>query len=213
MGERRDRGTEREKWTKREREKGETHSCGCVTHTNESCHTYQRVMPHVWISHTACSASTAPFFGDAVRRPFTHVNVSFHIYKWVLSHIRMSACEQRTPHPWHPTHLSSTMTVVALAPPPHIWMNRVTHVNGSRHTCVLQCVARERGSARARGRETLLAASTFWVCRRVSSRFFLSWVVWTTARQSWISTLQAWATKKEGGALGQKNERGMWRSH
>jgi len=46
-----------------------------VTHTNESCHTYEWVMLHIWMSHG------------------THMNVSCHAYKyvaytheWVMSH-------------------------------------------------------------------------------------------------------------------------------
>jgi len=39
---------------------------------NESCHTYEWVMPHIWMSHV------------------THINKSCHTYEWVMSHIWMS---------------------------------------------------------------------------------------------------------------------------
>jgi len=37
-------------------------------HMNESCHTYEWVMSHIWMSHV------------------THMNESCHTYKWVMSH-------------------------------------------------------------------------------------------------------------------------------
>jgi len=40
-----------------------------VTHMNESCHTCQWVIPHIWMSHV------------------THVNESCHTYEWVMWHI------------------------------------------------------------------------------------------------------------------------------
>ena len=40
--------------------------------TNESCHTYERITSHIWMSHV------------------THVKESCHIYGWVVSHIWMS---------------------------------------------------------------------------------------------------------------------------
>ena len=39
------------------------------THINESCHTYEWVMSHIWMSHV------------------THMNESCHTYEWVMSHI------------------------------------------------------------------------------------------------------------------------------
>ena len=39
---------------------------------NESCHTYEWVMSHIWMSHV------------------THMNESCHTYEWVMSHIWMS---------------------------------------------------------------------------------------------------------------------------
>ena len=42
-----------------------------VTHVNESCHTYEWVTSHMWIS------------------PVTHVDKSYHTYEWVMSHLWM----------------------------------------------------------------------------------------------------------------------------
>ena len=47
-----------------------------VTQMNESCHTYEWVMSYIWMSHV------------------THMNESCHTYEWVMSHIRMSQVTQ-----------------------------------------------------------------------------------------------------------------------
>jgi len=44
-----------------------THMNGTCTHMNESCHTYEWVTPHIWMSHV------------------THMNESCHTYEWVMS--------------------------------------------------------------------------------------------------------------------------------
>jgi len=51
-----------------------------VTHKNESCHTYDWVVSHIWMSHS------------------THMNESCHTYEWVMSHIWMS----------HVTHMNES---------------------------------------------------------------------------------------------------------
>jgi len=52
-----------------------------VTHMNESCHTYEWVMSHIWMSHV------------------THMNESCHIYEWVMSqHNSCIFCPHF--HPW-----------------------------------------------------------------------------------------------------------------
>jgi len=61
--------------TRRSYRCGRTHLCvshkSChmcrVTPTNESCRTYECVMPHIWMSHV------------------THMNASCHTYEWVVS--------------------------------------------------------------------------------------------------------------------------------
>jgi len=202
--ERTDRGTEREKETKREREREKTYEC--------VCHAYKRVMSHIWISHIACSVSTTSLEfthknGSRHEYECTNINELCHKYEWVTSHTNESCqnFERYKPHARHPPYLSSMMTVAALAPPPHIWIYRVTHMNGSRHTYVLKYVARERSCVR----ETLLASRirTFWVWRRTSAR---RWLFLTSARHSWISTFEALATQKKGGAVRRENERRIW---
>jgi len=51
-----------------------------VTHMNESCHTYEWVMAHIWMSHG------------------THMNESLHTHEWVMAHIWMS----------HVTHMNES---------------------------------------------------------------------------------------------------------
>ena len=82
-----------------------------VTHVNESCHTCERVMSHIWkshVTHTNESCHTS--------------NESYHTYEWVMSHIWMS----------HVTHMNESCHthewVMA-----HTWMSHVTHMNESCH--------------------------------------------------------------------------------
>ena len=51
-----------------------------VTHIDESCHTHERVMSHIWTSHV------------------TRMNESCHTYEWVKSHVWMS----------HVTHMNES---------------------------------------------------------------------------------------------------------
>jgi len=73
-----------------------------VTHMNESFHTYEWVMSHIWMSHV------------------THMNESWHTYEWVMSHIWMS-------HGAHLNELCHTYEWVMS----HIRMSHVTHTNAS----------------------------------------------------------------------------------
>ena len=50
-----------------------------VTRMNESCHTYEWVMSHIWIRHV------------------THINEACHTYEWVMSHL---AVRFRARHMW-----------------------------------------------------------------------------------------------------------------
>ena len=67
---------------------------------NESCHTYEWVMSHIWMSHV------------------TRMNKSCHTYEWVMSH-RRHACSRETchTHEWvmsHVWHALCIMTVTCL---------------------------------------------------------------------------------------------------
>ena len=76
-----------------------------VTHMNESCHTYEWVMSHIWMGHV------------------THMNESCHTYAWVMSHIRMH----------HVTHMNKSCYTYECVMS-HIWMSHVTYMNASCHT-------------------------------------------------------------------------------
>jgi len=91
--------------------------CECVRHDsltssgfrsakNESCHTYNGVMSHIWMSHV------------------THMNESCHTHEWVMSHIWMS----HVTHIWmsHVIHMNESCHTYEWVMS-HIWMSRVTH--------------------------------------------------------------------------------------
>jgi len=79
---------------------------------NASCHMYEWVMSHIWMSHV------------------THLNESSHTYEWVMSHIWMS----------HVTHMNKSFTHMNKSwhahewVMPHTWMSHATHMNESCHT-------------------------------------------------------------------------------
>jgi len=107
-----------------------------VTHIDESCHTHERVMSHIWTSHV------------------TRMNESCHTYEWVRSHVWMShvtymndschTCEwvmslQVVRTVWFDayecevTHLNMSCHTYEWVMS-HIWMSHVTHMNESCHT-------------------------------------------------------------------------------
>ena len=65
-----------------------------VTHMNESCHTHEWVMSHIWMSHV------------------THMNESCHTHEWVMSHTWMS----------HVTHINESCHTHEWVMS-HTWMN------------------------------------------------------------------------------------------
>ena len=79
-----------------------------VTHMNESCHTYEWVMSHIWMS------------------PVTHMNESCHTYEWVTSRAIPSHCtlHSRVP-PQNKRHSHSTYDWVMsrLNESCHMWMS------------------------------------------------------------------------------------------
>ena len=88
-----------------------------VTHINESCHTYEWVMSHIWMSQV------------------THMNESCHTYEWVMSRIGMS----------HVTRINHTEVCVisqiwmshgmgVMPREPQWGMNHVTHMHETCHT-------------------------------------------------------------------------------
>ena len=60
---------------------------------NESCHTYEWVMSHIWMSHvthTNESRHTYEWVMSHIWKSLvTHLNESCHTYEWVMSHIWM----------------------------------------------------------------------------------------------------------------------------
>jgi len=90
-----------------------------VTHMNESCHIYEWVMSHTWMSHVTYEWVMSHIWMSHV----THMNESCYIYEWVMSHIWMSRVT-------HMNVLCHTYERVMS----HIWTSHVTHMNESCHT-------------------------------------------------------------------------------
>ena len=76
----------------------------CVTYMHESCHTYEWVVSHIWMSRV------------------TRMNESCHTYECVMSQIWMS----------HVTHMNEWCHVYEWVMS-HTWIRHVTHTNESCH--------------------------------------------------------------------------------
>ena len=81
------------------------------TQMNESCHTYEWVMPHIWMSH------------------ITHMNESCHTYEWVMSHIWMSPVTHMN-ESCHTPHTYDDITS-------RTWRSHATHTHTHTHTHTL----------------------------------------------------------------------------
>jgi len=90
---------------------------------NESCHTYEWVMSHIWMSHV------------------THMNESCHTYEWVMSPIMRHVTQQidnslnKCMHPFkHAQFNESCHTLMSHVT--HWWV--MSHIDGSIHTLMRQ---------------------------------------------------------------------------
>jgi len=97
-----------------------------VAHMNESWHTYEWVMAHLWMSHCTHMNESCPTWCD---------QVTSLIHEWVMSHISMS----HVPHIWmsHVTSVSSCSRVDEVkshtyewSHVTHIWMSHVSSCSG-----------------------------------------------------------------------------------
>jgi len=101
-----------------------------VTRMNESCHTYEWVMPHIRMSHVTLMNESCHTYEWVMSHVWmscvTHMNESCHTYKWVMSHIWMSyrTYERVISHIWisHVTRMNESC---------HPWMNHVIYMNKS----------------------------------------------------------------------------------
>jgi len=94
-----------------------------VTQLDESWHTYESVMSHIWMSHV------------------THMNESCHTYEWVMSHKWMSQVTHMNESYLQPIACEVSFLLSQIATSridrvmSHIWMSHVTNMFESCHTC------------------------------------------------------------------------------
>ena len=100
-------------------------------HMIESCHTYEWVMLQTWISHVT-QVSMHPAKHEYVTSRMshvTHMNESCHTYEWVMSHIWMSQVMQVMSH--RSLCIPQDMSIRHFTNEScHLWRN---HANGSCH--------------------------------------------------------------------------------
>ena len=120
------------------------HTMSHVTHVDESCHTCEWVMSHMWMSHVTHDNESCHTCEWVMS--LTHVDESCHTCAWVMSHMTMShvthvneschTCEWVMSQMWmsHVTHVNESFHTWQWVMS-HMTMSHVTHVNESCHTC------------------------------------------------------------------------------
>jgi len=77
-----------------------------VTHNDESCHTYDHVMSHIWMSHVTHMDESCP----------TYEWVTCHTHEWVMSHLCMSLVphvdESCHTYEWVIPHVCTSLTLL-----------------------------------------------------------------------------------------------------
>ena len=102
-----------------------------VTHMTESCHTYEWVVSHIWLSHVA------------------HMNESLRLHEGVMSHIRMShvTCMNAFIYATWPIHMCDIESHIVSyrfinESKSHVWMCHVaymiSHVAAMNESCHIQ---------------------------------------------------------------------------
>ena len=89
-----------------------------VTHMNESCHTYEWVMSHIWMSHVTHMTESC----------LTHTQVSARFIRWVMCNTRMS----HVPHVVTEsclTHIEATGWILAWFVGACDWVMSHTHTH------------------------------------------------------------------------------------
>jgi len=124
--------------------------------TNESCHTYERVMSHTWMSHVTHMNESCQIYKWVISHIWmshvTHTNESSHTYEWVVSQVCslssfclcvcvcvcVGGCVHefvRTKQESHHVEMRHLAYEWVMS---HMWMRHVTHVNETCHKC--ECV-------------------------------------------------------------------------
>jgi len=93
------------------------------THMDTSCHTYERVTPHIFMGHITHVNQPPEHLADRRKLPAlidARVHESRHTCQWVTAHICIS----------HSTHMNESLHTYSRVMP-HIFMRHITHVNQS----------------------------------------------------------------------------------
>ena len=138
-----------------------SHPISPVTHMNESCRTYEWVMPYIWMSHGAHMKKSCHTYEWVMPHTWTihatYMNESCHTYAWVMArmctcHLVMSLSEHSRTYEWVMTrawHLTHThthvihdvyetcdthVTHVVFRTHMYLWASHLSHMKKSPHT-------------------------------------------------------------------------------
>jgi len=107
---------------------------------NESCHTYERDMPHIWMNHVTHMNHACHTWRSVMSHTWmshvTNVNQSYHTPEWVMSHISMSHVTHRNKschtYEWVMSHV---FTLARVHTHIHIHIHKIhTHTHTHTHT-------------------------------------------------------------------------------
>ena len=94
---------------------------------NESWHTYEWVMAHIWMRHVTHMNASCHIYEAVMSqiwiRQIAHVNTSHHIYQWVMSYMWI-----RHTHTHTHTHTNTHTHTHTHTHVPHIWASPVVYV-------------------------------------------------------------------------------------
>jgi len=144
-----------------------------VTHMNESCHSYEWVMSHIWMTHANESGT---HMNDSCMSHVTHMNESCHSYEWVMSHIWISLVNESVTnmndsYEWVMSHIwisASYHTYECVKS--HVWMS---------HVIFRECVREyERDVTHSRVWHGMWVSSWMWAWYDYSSEFVDLSVTW-----------------------------------
>ena len=122
-----------------------------VTHMNESCHTYEWVMAHIWMGHVTHEWVIPHIWLSHVTHALlshvTHIYESCHTCDWImphtwLSHVTWQGVRERVGYNYNKSHCNPRyaplrhlieschrhVTHMWLNHVTHMWLNHVTHM-------------------------------------------------------------------------------------
>jgi len=108
----------------------------CIAHINETCHTYEWDMSHIWMRHVTYQGvmHTYEYVTSHIRISHgTHMNESCHTIKWVTSEIQISHVTH-IKEPCH-THKGVALHMQRIMSRTRTWLLRICNTTQTDESC------------------------------------------------------------------------------